>query len=127
MYYSQFVHICCTDGLFFPSSFQHSVSTRCVTFTCQGDGFCGDRDALGLCPPRSSRVALLRSSRIGGPQDLMSRSKRAPYVGDTRKLVVSIDVGTTFTAASFCILTPGEVPQFVEVRICKPICVSIHC
>jgi hypothetical protein len=46
----------------------------------------------------------------------MSRTKRAPYVGDTRKLVVSIDVGTTFTAASFCILTPGEVPQFVEVR-----------
>jgi molecular chaperone DnaK (HSP70) len=38
------------------------------------------------------------------------------YEGETRKLVVSIDIGTTFSAASFCILQPGEVPEFVEVR-----------
>jgi molecular chaperone DnaK (HSP70) len=40
---------------------------------------------------------------------------RRLYEGETSKLVVSIDIGTTFSAASFCILQPGEVPEFVEV------------
>jgi hypothetical protein len=45
----------------------------------------------------------------------MSSSTRAPYAGESQLLLVSIDVGTTFTAASFCILNPGKVPEFVEV------------
>ncbi|KAJ7074581.1 hypothetical protein C8F01DRAFT_970629, partial [Mycena amicta] len=32
-----------------------------------------------------------------------------------RKLVISIDVGTTFTAASFCLLQPNGVPKFEEI------------
>lgn len=42
-------------------------------------------------------------------------SSRAPYNGSTRCLVTSIDIGTTFTAASFCLLQPGQVPKFEEV------------
>ncbi|KIM87809.1 hypothetical protein PILCRDRAFT_814525 [Piloderma croceum F 1598] len=43
------------------------------------------------------------------------RSHRSPYNGPDRKLVISIDIGTTFTAASFCILQPGQVPKFEEI------------
>ncbi|EGO23006.1 hypothetical protein SERLADRAFT_371256 [Serpula lacrymans var. lacrymans S7.9] len=32
-----------------------------------------------------------------------------------RKLVVSVDIGTTFTATSFCILQRGKVPKFEEI------------
>ncbi|KAJ7262662.1 hypothetical protein B0H12DRAFT_304137 [Mycena haematopus] len=42
-------------------------------------------------------------------------NRRAPYSGPARKLVVSIDVGTTFTATSFCLLQPGNVPKFEEI------------
>lgn len=38
-----------------------------------------------------------------------------PYAGKAKKLVISIDVGTTFTATSFCILQPGNIPKFEEV------------
>ncbi|KAF7361375.1 hypothetical protein MSAN_01170300 [Mycena sanguinolenta] len=42
-------------------------------------------------------------------------NRRAPYSGPTRKLIISIDVGTTFTATSFCLLQPGNVPKFEEI------------
>ncbi|KAG2116943.1 hypothetical protein DEU56DRAFT_931625 [Suillus clintonianus] len=35
---------------------------------------------------------------------------REPYKGSTRKLVLSFDVGTTFSGVSYCMLDPGEVP-----------------
>jgi hypothetical protein len=41
---------------------------------------------------------------------------KTPYAGIEEKLNVAIDVGTTFSAVSFCVLRPGEVPQFVEVE-----------
>ncbi|KAF7328904.1 hypothetical protein MVEN_02520100 [Mycena venus] len=42
-------------------------------------------------------------------------NRRAPYSGSARKLIISIDVGTTFTATSFCLLQPGNVPKFEEI------------
>ncbi|KAK6974608.1 hypothetical protein R3P38DRAFT_3335708 [Favolaschia claudopus] len=42
-------------------------------------------------------------------------NRRPPYAGPARKLIVSIDVGTTFTATSFCLLQPGNVPKFEEI------------
>ncbi|KAJ6515203.1 hypothetical protein C8R47DRAFT_1001423 [Mycena vitilis] len=42
-------------------------------------------------------------------------NRRPPYSGSARKLIVSIDVGTTFTATSFCLLQPGNVPKFEEI------------
>ncbi|EPQ53305.1 hypothetical protein GLOTRDRAFT_140147 [Gloeophyllum trabeum ATCC 11539] len=44
-----------------------------------------------------------------------SNNQRKPYAGKGRRLVVAIDVGTTFTAASFCILQEGRIPKFEEV------------
>jgi hypothetical protein len=41
---------------------------------------------------------------------------RKIYEGETKKLVVAIDIGTTITTATFCIAQPGEVPQFIDVR-----------
>ncbi|GLB37967.1 putative ATP binding [Lyophyllum shimeji] len=35
---------------------------------------------------------------------------RTPYNGPRRKLVLALDVGTTFSGISFCILEPGQVP-----------------
>ncbi|KAI0704722.1 hypothetical protein C8Q76DRAFT_631038 [Earliella scabrosa] len=34
-----------------------------------------------------------------------------PYKGTVRKLVIAIDVGTTYSGVSYAILDPGEVPQ----------------
>jgi hypothetical protein len=45
----------------------------------------------------------------------MSESRRGAYTGDARKLVVAIDIGTTYTAASFSLLEPGDVPQINQV------------
>ncbi|EDQ98049.1 uncharacterized protein LACBIDRAFT_314417 [Laccaria bicolor S238N-H82] len=43
------------------------------------------------------------------------RSNRRPYQGPRTQLVVSIDIGTTFSAASVCILQPGTLPVFEEI------------
>jgi hypothetical protein len=45
----------------------------------------------------------------------MVSAQRAPWNGESRTLIIFIDVGTTFTAASFCILQPGLIPKFEEV------------
>ncbi len=34
-----------------------------------------------------------------------------PYSGQTRSLVLALDIGTTFSGVSDAILEPGEVPQ----------------
>ena len=38
-------------------------------------------------------------------------STRKPYDGSRRKLIVAMDVGTTFSGVSYCILEPGIVPE----------------
>ncbi len=38
-----------------------------------------------------------------------------PYGGPTRKLVLGIDVGTTYSGISYAILDPGEVPKIQGV------------
>ena len=35
---------------------------------------------------------------------------RARYPGPSRKLVVALDIGTTFSGAAFVFLDPGEIP-----------------
>ena len=34
-----------------------------------------------------------------------------PYAGPARKLVLGIDVGTTYSGISYAILDPGEIPK----------------
>jgi hypothetical protein len=54
----------------------------------------------------------------------MVNQDRPPWKGDTKKLAVSIDIGTTYTAASFCVLQPGIVPKFEEVS-CPSCCLCL--
>ena len=40
---------------------------------------------------------------------------RGRYSGLSRKLVVALDIGTTFSGAAYSLLDPGEVPQIQPV------------
>ena len=40
---------------------------------------------------------------------------RARYSGSLRKLVVALDIGTTFSGAAYAFLDPGQVPQIRSV------------
>ena len=41
-----------------------------------------------------------------------------PYKGTARKVVLAIDIGTTFSGAAYCVLDPGEVPKVISVTRC---------
>ncbi|KIL60590.1 hypothetical protein M378DRAFT_914269 [Amanita muscaria Koide BX008] len=45
----------------------------------------------------------------------MATHERQPYSGKERKLVIAIDVGTTFSGVSYTLLDPGLVPQIQPV------------
>ena len=45
---------------------------------------------------------------------IMERA-RPPYSGLSRKLVVALDIGTTYSGAAYTLLDPGEVPQIQSV------------
>jgi len=40
---------------------------------------------------------------------------RPRYSGLSRKLIVAIDIGTTFSGAAYALLDPGKVPQIRSV------------
>jgi molecular chaperone DnaK (HSP70) len=44
--------------------------------------------------------------------------RRDPYAGLHRKLVVGIDIGTTYSGVSYAILDPGNVPVIHGVNRC---------
>ena len=48
---------------------------------------------------------------------------RARYSGPSRKLVIALDIGTTFSGAAYALLDPGEVPRIQSVtrRVFPPI------
>ena len=37
------------------------------------------------------------------------------YSGSSRKLVVALDIGTTFSGAAYALLDPGEVPHIYPI------------
>jgi hypothetical protein len=41
-----------------------------------------------------------------------------PYSGNTRSLVLTFDVGTTFSGVSYAILEPNEIPKIYGVTRC---------
>ena len=45
-------------------------------------------------------------------------ANRKPYAGSRRGLIVGIDVGTTYSGASYSILDPGVVPIIQGVNRC---------
>ena len=40
---------------------------------------------------------------------------RPRYSGTSRKLVVALDIGTTFSGATYALLDPDEIPQIRSV------------
>ena len=76
---------------------------------------CLHRDAVGHEPilivpgQRTTRACI-----ISIPPPAMEIA-RTPYFGPSRKLVVALDVGTTFSGAAYAFLDPGEVPQIRPV------------
>ena len=40
---------------------------------------------------------------------------RSKYTGLSRKLVIALDIGTTFCGAAYALLDPGEVPEVKPV------------
>jgi len=42
-------------------------------------------------------------------------SARSVYSGTSRRLVIALDIGTTFSGAAYALLDPGEVPQIQSV------------
>ena len=54
---------------------------------------------------------------------LIMDTTRARYSGPSRKLVIALDIGTTFSGAAYAFLDPGHVPQIRSVtrRVLLPI------
>ena len=40
---------------------------------------------------------------------------RVPYDGSSRKFILALDIGTTFSGAAYAFLDPGQVPQIIPV------------
>ena len=40
---------------------------------------------------------------------------RSQYSGLSRKLIIALDIGTTFSGAAYALLDPGRVPQIRSV------------
>ncbi|KAI6119936.1 hypothetical protein EV401DRAFT_2209244 [Pisolithus croceorrhizus] len=45
----------------------------------------------------------------------MAPLARPPYTGESRRLVIAFDIGTTYSGVSYSILTPGEIPEIFPV------------
>ncbi|KIK15003.1 hypothetical protein PISMIDRAFT_641667 [Pisolithus microcarpus 441] len=46
----------------------------------------------------------------------MTPLARSPYTGESRRLVIAFDIGTTHSGVSYSILTPGEIPEIFPVK-----------
>ncbi|KAF8652555.1 hypothetical protein AX16_004338 [Volvariella volvacea WC 439] len=46
----------------------------------------------------------------------MSSSSRPAYEGDERRLVIALDIGTTYSGVSYCFLDPGMPPDIKTVQ-----------
>ena len=46
---------------------------------------------------------------------LIMDATRVSYSGTSRKLVVALDIGTTFSGAAYAFLDPGEIPVIRSV------------
>jgi hypothetical protein len=94
-----------------------------LTSVGQGRNVEHNQETFSACCPFvvSSQTQNAAVSRLGTRRDcalfvLAIMSTRQPYAGLRRKLVVGIDVGTTFSGISFCILDPGVAPVIQGVN-----------
>ena len=61
------------------------------------------QQSVPLCNPSYSYSAII-----------MTESK--PYKGNNKKLVLSLDIGTTFSGMSYVLLDPGQAPKIEPVK-----------
>ena len=68
--------------------------------------FDGTQEILNIPGYRTVAVPLCRLALIP-----TMTPPRAPYYGPLRKLIIALDIGTTFSGAAYALLDPGQVPQ----------------
>lgn len=66
-------------------------------------------DSVHFSPPVS-----FSSTSIPSPMK-QTGATRKPYTGQKKAIAIALDVGTTFSGASYAILDPGEIPKIYEV------------
>ena len=83
-------------------------------------GFCVT--AFHLCPVKEKCGETQRNAFCRPALAPVMATARPRYSGLSRKLIVSIDIGTTFSGAAYALLDPGQVPQIRPVtrRVLPP-------
>ena len=71
----------------------------------------GHREILKVPCYSSEWLRILRAASLTSIMDTI----RTQYSGLSRKLVVALDIGTTFSGAAYVLLDPGEIPQIQSV------------
>jgi len=103
---------------------------------CGGLTFCPSLSRRGKCGVAQGTKEILKvSGYLWKDQNPVRRFSltptmnivRAPYSGPSRKLVVALDIGTTFSGAAYALLEPGQVPetQFVTRRVVPSIAAPV--
>ena len=71
----------------------------------------GHREILKVPCYSSEWLRILRAASLTSIMDTI----RTQYSGLSRKLIVALDIGTTFSGAAYVLLDPGEIPQIQSV------------
>jgi hypothetical protein len=78
-----------------------------------GKGKCGG--SQGILKPLAGERGTILYLVCRHSLTLIMDITRDPYTGPSRKLVVALDIGTTFSGAAYALLDPGEPPQIQPV------------
>jgi len=71
--------------------------------------------AFHLCPVKEKCGETQRNAVYHLALTLIMAKARPRYSGHSRKLIVALDIGTTFSGAAYALLDPGQVPQIRPV------------
>lgn len=71
-------------------------------------------------PDTSQCLSVSPTSRTRVPSAIvvMHPSEQQPYNGESARLCLAFDIGTSFSSISYCILNPGQVPVIRNVNRC---------
>ena len=101
------------------------IKRRCVALVWLASIWRVSDDGLHLRPGKEkcggSQGNPLSPSSANGfkscllPLTSIMDTTRTQYSGLSRKLIVALDIGTTFSGAAYVLLDPGEIPQIQSV------------
>ena len=106
-----------------------SIEIRCVSLVINWIPLIRDRLLChGLSPPTCERKVWWDPKKylkfayqtITNPVPRLApipamNTTRAPYSGSSRKFILALDIGTTFSGAAYVFLDPGQVPEIRPV------------